>query len=159
MKMVIALWLSLYWVNGVAQEKPNILVLWGDDIGQSNISAYTLGVVGYKTPNIDRIADEGAIFTHYYAQQSCTAGRAAFITGQIHHEFFHAVDKYLPEVLAFGRDHADPFDSQTCHHDKKDHNDPAIDDMGIVMCKVPETDQLTQMYKKHIGMFHLKMPP
>ena len=66
----------------VAQKKPNILVIWGDDIGQSNISAYTMGVVGYQTPNIDRIADEGMIFTDYYAEQSCTAGRSSFILGQ-----------------------------------------------------------------------------
>ncbi len=65
-----------------AQKKPNILVIWGDDIGQSNISAYTMGLVGYRTPNIDRIADEGMIFTDYYSEQSCTAGRATFILGQ-----------------------------------------------------------------------------
>ena len=63
-------------------EKPNILVIWGDDIGQSNISAYTMGLVGYRTPNIDRIAREGMIFTDYYAEQSCTAGRSSFILGQ-----------------------------------------------------------------------------
>lgn len=63
-------------------ERPNILVIWGDDIGQSNISAYTMGLVGYRTPNIDRIADEGMIFTDYYGEQSCTAGRSSFITGQ-----------------------------------------------------------------------------
>lgn len=63
-------------------DKPNILVIWGDDIGQSNISAYTMGLVGYNTPNIDRIADEGMIFTDYYSEQSCTAGRSSFITGQ-----------------------------------------------------------------------------
>jgi arylsulfatase len=63
-------------------KKPNILVIWGDDIGQSNISAYTMGLVGYQTPNIDRIADEGMIFTDYYSEQSCTAGRSSFITGQ-----------------------------------------------------------------------------
>ena len=63
-------------------EKPNILVIWGDDIGVHNISAYSHGIMGYQTPNIDRIASEGVMFTHYYAQQSCTAGRAAFITGQ-----------------------------------------------------------------------------
>ncbi|APD06530.1 arylsulfatase [Flavobacteriaceae bacterium UJ101] len=63
-------------------KQPNILVIWGDDIGQSNISAYTKGMVGYKTPNIDRIADEGMIFTDYYAEQSCTAGRSSFILGQ-----------------------------------------------------------------------------
>ena len=65
-----------------AQDKPNILVIWGDDIGQSNISAYTKGVMGYQTPNIDRIANEGIIFTDYYGEQSCTAGRSSFITGQ-----------------------------------------------------------------------------
>jgi len=64
------------------QKKPNIVVFWGDDIGQSNISAYSLGVMGYKTPNIDRVAKEGMMFTDYYAEQSCTAGRASFITGQ-----------------------------------------------------------------------------
>jgi arylsulfatase len=62
--------------------KPNILVIWGDDVGQSNISAYTKGLVGYQTPNIDRIANEGMIFTDYYGEQSCTAGRSSFITGQ-----------------------------------------------------------------------------
>ena len=61
---------------------PNIVIIWGDDIGQSNISAYTMGVMGFKTPNIDRVANEGMIFTDYYAEQSCTAGRSAFITGQ-----------------------------------------------------------------------------
>ncbi len=66
-----------------AQEnKPNILVIWGDDIGQSNVSAYTRGMMGYRTPNIDRIASEGIIFTDYYGEQSCTAGRSSFITGQ-----------------------------------------------------------------------------
>jgi arylsulfatase A-like enzyme len=63
-------------------KKPNILVIWGDDIGGFNISAYNRGMMGYKTPNIDRIANEGALFTDWYGQQSCTAGRAAFITGQ-----------------------------------------------------------------------------
>ena len=65
-----------------ADKKPNILVIWGDDIGWYNVSAYNLGVMGYKTPNIDRLAREGAMFTDWYGQQSCTAGRAAFITGQ-----------------------------------------------------------------------------
>lgn len=64
------------------KKKPNILVIWGDDIGGFNISAYNRGMMGYKTPNIDRIANEGALFTDWYGQQSCTAGRAAFITGQ-----------------------------------------------------------------------------
>ncbi len=62
--------------------KPNILVIWGDDIGLWNVSAYNLGQMGYKTPNIDRIAREGALFTDLYGQQSCTAGRGAFLTGQ-----------------------------------------------------------------------------
>ena len=62
--------------------KPNILVIFGDDIGQTNISAYSMGVMGYKTPNIDRIAKEGMMFTDYYAENSCTAGRSSFITGQ-----------------------------------------------------------------------------
>jgi arylsulfatase A-like enzyme len=63
-------------------KKPNILVVFGDDIGQSNISAYTFGLMGYRTPNIDRVAKEGMMFTDYYAEQSCTAGRSSFITGQ-----------------------------------------------------------------------------
>ncbi len=66
----------------LAQDKPNILVIWGDDVGQSNISAYTMGMMGYRTPNIDRIAKEGIIFTDYYGEQSCTAGRSSFIMGQ-----------------------------------------------------------------------------
>ena len=65
-----------------ASKQPNILVIWGDDIGQFNISAYNMGMMGYRTPNIDRIGKEGATFTDWYGQQSCTAGRAAFITGQ-----------------------------------------------------------------------------
>ena len=63
-------------------KKPNILVIWGDDIGYSNISINSQGMMGYQTPNIDRIGKEGAVFTDWYAQQSCTAGRAAFILGQ-----------------------------------------------------------------------------
>jgi arylsulfatase len=62
--------------------KPNILVIWGDDIGIANISAYSNGLMGYETPNIDRIGREGIKFQHYYGEQSCTAGRAAFLTGQ-----------------------------------------------------------------------------
>jgi len=73
----------LAWTTVQAQtDKPNILVVWGDDVGQSNISAYTHGLVGYQTPNIDRIANEGMTFTDYYGEQSCTAGRSSFITGQ-----------------------------------------------------------------------------
>ena len=76
------------WLNPLTRRqaqaagKPNILVIFGDDIGYWNVSAYNRGMMGYRTPNIDRIAKEGAIFTDHYAQQSCTAGRAAFITGQ-----------------------------------------------------------------------------
>jgi arylsulfatase A-like enzyme len=70
-------------VSLIAQDKkPNIVIIWGDDIGQSNLSAYTHGLMGYQTPNIDRVAKEGVLFTDYYAEQSCTAGRASFITGQ-----------------------------------------------------------------------------
>jgi arylsulfatase len=68
--------------TGGSGRKPNILVIFGDDIGQTNISAYSFGVMGYKTPNIDRVAREGMMFTDYYAEQSCTAGRSSFITGQ-----------------------------------------------------------------------------
>jgi arylsulfatase len=69
-------------VSASAQTKPNILVIWGDDIGVHNISAYNHGIMGYRTPNIDRLAREGGLFTDAYAQQSCTAGRASFILGQ-----------------------------------------------------------------------------
>jgi arylsulfatase len=68
--------------NAKNTKKPNFLVIWGDDIGQSNLSVFTKGMMGYKTPNIDRIANDGILFTDYYAEQSCTAGRASFITGQ-----------------------------------------------------------------------------
>jgi len=75
---------GLVFITGLtfAADKPNIVIIWGDDIGQSNISAYSHGLMGYKTPNIDRVAKEGMMFTDYYAEQSCTAGRASFITGQ-----------------------------------------------------------------------------
>ena len=62
--------------------RPNILVLWGDDIGWFNVSAYNMGIMGYRTPNIDRIGREGAVFTDWYGQNSCTAGQAAFLAGQ-----------------------------------------------------------------------------
>ena len=65
-----------------AGRRPNILVIFGDDVGQTNLSAYSFGLMGYRTPNIDRIAREGMMFTDYYAEQSCTAGRSSFITGQ-----------------------------------------------------------------------------
>jgi arylsulfatase A-like enzyme len=76
--------LALLVVHTLAQaaDKPNILVIWGDDIGITNISAYSDGIMGYRTPNIDRIADEGMRFIDYYGDQSCTAGRSSFITGQ-----------------------------------------------------------------------------
>ena len=81
----VALFAALLSLSGVAQaqtEKPNILIIWGDDIGWLNTSAYHRGMMGYRTPNIDSIANEGAMFTDWYGQQSCTAGRAAFVTGQ-----------------------------------------------------------------------------
>jgi arylsulfatase len=65
-----------------ADKKPNIVIIWGDDIGQTDISAYSMGLMGFHTPNIDRVAKQGVIFTDYYAEQSCTAGRSSFITGQ-----------------------------------------------------------------------------
>jgi arylsulfatase A-like enzyme len=74
--------LTVIATSAQAQDKPNILVIWGDDIGQFNVSAYNNGMMGYRTPNIDSLAKEGALFTDWYGQQSCTAGRAAFITGQ-----------------------------------------------------------------------------
>jgi arylsulfatase A-like enzyme len=64
-----------------ADKKPNIVVIWGDDIGQTDVSAYNMGMMGCKMPNIDSIGQGGAVFTNWYGQQSCTAGRAAFITG------------------------------------------------------------------------------
>lgn len=79
---IVALGLAYACAAQAQQKKPNIVVFWGDDVGQSNISAYSQGLMGYKTPNIDRIAHEGMIFTDYYGEQSCTAGRASFITGQ-----------------------------------------------------------------------------
>ena len=82
MKKLLTLVLMMLAGSSFAADKPNILVVWGDDIGQSNISAYTMGVMGYQTPNIDRIAKEGMIFTDYYGEQSCTAGRSSFIMGQ-----------------------------------------------------------------------------
>ncbi len=81
--LISAIFFILFITPSVSEtKKPNILVLWGDDIGITNISAYSKGLVGYKTPNIDRIAKEGMMFTDYYGEQSCTAGRSAFITGQ-----------------------------------------------------------------------------
>jgi arylsulfatase A-like enzyme len=82
--LLLAILMMITWAANpaAAADKPNILVIWGDDVGWFNTSAYNRGMMGYKTPNIDRIAKEGAMFTDWYGQQSCTAGRAAFITGQ-----------------------------------------------------------------------------
>jgi arylsulfatase A-like enzyme len=85
MKAQLVVFISLAFLCSnvaLAADKPNILVIWGDDIGWNNVSAYNHGMMGYKTPNIDRIANEGAMFTDWYGGQSCTAGRAAFLTGQ-----------------------------------------------------------------------------
>ena len=82
-KLLVATLLLAAWAGSAsAADKPNIVVIWGDDVGWFNISAYNNGMMGYKTPNIDRIASEGAMFTDWYGEQSCTAGRSAFITGQ-----------------------------------------------------------------------------
>ena len=80
LRNVLLIWIVLWGVlsaNAQQQKKPNILVIFGDDIGWFNVSDYNLGMMGYRTPNIDRIAREGMLFTDYYGQQSCTAGRAA----------------------------------------------------------------------------------
>ena len=83
LKITVAIMLLLFSLSLQAKtDKPNILVIWGDDIGWSNLSAYNQGIMGYKTPNIDSIAKDGAMFTDFYAQQSCTAGRASFILGE-----------------------------------------------------------------------------
>jgi len=68
--------------SAYAQDKPNILIIWGDDIGWNNVGAYNRGMMAYDTPNIDRIANDGIMFTDAYGQNSCTAGRSTFITGQ-----------------------------------------------------------------------------
>ena len=81
--LIIALLLTIPLVTlAQKQGKPNILVIWGDDIGWDNSSIYNRGMMGYQTPNIDKIGHDGIMFTDYYSQQSCTAGRSAFITGQ-----------------------------------------------------------------------------
>ncbi|MBI4862592.1 MAG: arylsulfatase [Candidatus Riflebacteria bacterium] len=80
--LAVGLALGILGPAQAADKKPNMLIIWGDDIGQFNVSAYNSGMMGYRTPNIDRIGAEGARFTDWYGQQSCTAGRAAFITGQ-----------------------------------------------------------------------------
>jgi arylsulfatase A-like enzyme len=84
-RILLTAWIAVLACTTAAQaqaKKPNILIIWGDDVGQFNISAYNMGMMGYKTPNIDSLAKEGALFTDWYGGQSCTAGRAAFITGQ-----------------------------------------------------------------------------
>jgi arylsulfatase len=96
-------------------KKPNILIIWGDDIGVHNISAYNHGIMGYQTPNIDRIAREGAMFTHAYAEQSCTAGRAAFILGQ------HPFRTGLLTIGMPGSEHGAPDWAPTIADLLKDH--------------------------------------
>jgi len=82
LKVTLVLFISSLSGFAISADRPNILVIWGDDIGIWNISQYSHGLMGYQTPNIDRIAREGMLFTDYYGEQSCTAGRSAFITGQ-----------------------------------------------------------------------------
>ena len=98
-----------------ADKLPNILVIWGDDVGVHNISAYNHGIMGYKTPNIDRLANEGALFTDAYAQQSCTAGRASFILGQ------HPFRTGLLTIGMPGSDHGIPDWAPTIADLVKDH--------------------------------------
>ena len=84
-RLWLATWMMIFaGPAALAQQsdKPSILVIFGDDIGTTNVSAYSDGLMGYETPNIDRIANEGLRFLHYYGEQSCTAGRSAFLTGQ-----------------------------------------------------------------------------
>lgn len=99
----------------VAADKPNIVVIWGDDIGVHNVSAYNHGIMGYHTPNIDRIAKQGALFTDAYAQQSCTAGRASFILGQ------HPFRTGLLTIGMPGSDHGIPDWTPTIADLLKDH--------------------------------------
>jgi len=114
--LCIAILLALMvWTPGFAAEKPNILVIWGDDVGVHNISAYNHGIMGYQTPNIDRIAGEGALFTDAYAQQSCTAGRASFILGQ------HPFRTGLLTIGMPGSDHGIPDWAPTIADLVKDH--------------------------------------
>ena len=80
--LALVAWTLIIGVAHAKSDKPNIVVIWGDDIGESNISAYNFGLMGYQTPNIDRLSKEGMMFTDVYADQSCTAGRSSFITGQ-----------------------------------------------------------------------------
>ena len=110
--LIAALLLS---ATAVAQDKPNILVIWGDDVGVHNISAYNHGIMGFQTPNIDRIASEGALFTDAYAQQSCTAGRASFVLGQ------HPFRTGLLTIGMPGSDHGIPDWAPTIADLVKDH--------------------------------------
>ena len=80
--LLLALFSTVSTLAVAKSDKPNILVIMSDDVGITNVSAYSRGLVGYQTPNLDRIANEGMLFTDSYAEQSCTAGRSAFITGQ-----------------------------------------------------------------------------
>lgn len=98
----LLLMLGFVWsISVIAQDKPNILIIWGDNIGYWNLCHINNGMMGYKTPNIDRIANEGIWFTDYYGEQSCNAGRASFITGQIpvpiifHKEEYHEIPSFV----------------------------------------------------------------
>lgn len=99
-----------------ASGKPNILIIWGDDIGIANVSAYSNGLMGYETPNIDRIAKEGLKFQHYYGEQSCTAGRSAFLTGQ------HIMRSGLSKVGFPGA----PMDELTRSLDRRSAQEPRL---------------------------------
>jgi arylsulfatase len=127
-----------------AREETYIVIIWGNDIGQSNISAYSHGLMGYQTPNIDRVAKEGMMFTDYYAEQSCTAGRASFITGQS-----GLRTEFLPTVHGF-----DEFYGNLYHLNAEEEpelpdypKDPAFrarfGPRGVMDCKASGTDDPT----------------
>ncbi len=106
MLVATAIMITAAAANHAYAKPPNIVIIWGDDVGRANISAYTHGLMGYKTPNIDRVAREGMMFTDYYAEQSCTAGRASFIMGQ--HGLRTGLTKVGLPGAALGMQKADP---------------------------------------------------
>jgi len=123
---IFATLFSVAWLasSAIAADKPNILVIMTDDVGIWNVSAYHRGMMGGSTPNIDRIAKEGALFTDYYAQQSCTAGRAAFITGQT--PFRTGMSKVGMPAAKQGLQDSDPTIAELLKpHDRADRQEPS----------------------------------
>ena len=129
-----------------AQDKPNILVIWGDDVGIDNVSAYNLGMMGYKTPNIDRIAREGALFTDAYAEQTCTAGRSAFILGQ------HPFRTGLLTIGMQGSEHGIPDWAPTMGDVLKEQG-YAIAQIGKVLCSTDHPFLVTWWRYKEITIW------